>query len=199
MRVLDYYYAGSCFEDTRCGPRRRTGRQAWWRWWWGPWTLWPCPGCTSSTTSSWSTRSQQSSGSDYRAGLLPGSCSLHPQLSPLWRTPTLVKPTDTELPKGPRGHLPLTSSSGITDPRTMVAPPRFWHFWPVVPKMGGLHRQKQLPAVAGAGIGTSGDAVGRSVGELVSFWACELVSLWACQLVSLSACELVAKLWRLPA
>ena len=44
--------------------------------------------------------------------------------------------------------------------------------------MGGLHRQKQLPAVAGAGIGTSGDAVGRSVGELVSF--CELVSLSAC-------------------
>ena len=182
MRVLDYYYAGSCFEDTRCGPRRRTGQQAWWRWWWGPWTLWPCPGCTSSTTSSWSTRSQQSSGSDYRAGLLPGSCSLHPQLSPLWRTPTLVKPTDrasqrTARPPAPhlffRDHRP-----------TMVAPPRFSHFWPVVPKMGGLHRHKQLPAVAGAGIGTSGDAVGRSVGELVSLWACQLVCLWDCELVS---------------
>ena len=51
--------------------------------------------------------------------------------------------------------------------------------------MGGLHRQKQLPAVAGAGIGTSGDAVGRSVGELASLSACELVSLSACELVSL--------------
>ena len=92
------------------------------------------------------------------AAALPGSCSLHPQLSPTnSHTCSPKGPAPTRRPPAPG---PSGLQNGAKGWTRLVAPVHFCtlcccRFW------RQLHRQEQLAAVAGAG--TSGDAVGQSL------------------------------------